>query len=337
VENNSSTSHSRSPTRLKPLWLTLGALCAIEGALCFAPPGYMVNTLHARMRESVTRDAAPVQIMGDSVSAGIKASVVAEQLGKPATMVSNYSLPGTSPLFACDTLRRQLAAGKAPRVIVYAPHPAHLGAPMVERFLGRFATAGEAWNFAKHGRISDTLFGTLCRLSYTLRYREELYGVVTQGDLEFFRTMKKPVDSVASSQQPQPEPPEPPERPPFRAEDLPPMLFAPFSVQRDNARSIDALCDLAEAHGITVLWVTLPCIPAFAEHWARGTDRAAYYAYLDDLARRHRNVSILHRELEAWPDKYFGDARHLNRTGAWRFSQRLGGELAVWMQAHPLP
>src|SRR4051812_1184853 len=128
---------------LKPLWITLCALIVIEGALHFAPPGYMVNTLHARMHEIVTLDPAPVQIMGDSVSAGIKASVVAEQLDKPAETVSNYSLPGTSPLFAYATLQRQLAAGQTPRVIVYAPHPAHLGAPMSERFLGRFATASE--------------------------------------------------------------------------------------------------------------------------------------------------------------------------------------------------
>jgi hypothetical protein len=149
--------------------------------------------------------------------------------------------------------------------------------------------------------------------------------------------MKKRVDSVTASQQPQPEPPEPPAREAFRAEDLPPMLFAPFAVQADNARAIDAFCDLAAAHDITVLWVTLPCIPAFTEHWAAGRDEAAYYAYLDSLAQRHRNVTILHRELEAWPDRYFGDARHLNRSGAWRFSRRLGGELAEWLQAHPLP
>jgi hypothetical protein len=323
--------------RLKPLWLTLCALFTIEGALYFAPAGYMVNTLNARMREIVTREAAPVQIMGDSVSAGIKASVVAEQLGRPATDVSNYSLPGTSPLFVCDTLRRQLAAGRAPHVIVYAPHPAHLGAPMVERYLGRFATADEGLNFARHARLSDTLFGALCRISYTLRYREELYGVVTRGDLEFFRTMKKPVDPVAASQQRLPDPPDPPAREAFRVEDLPPMLFAPFAVQRDNARAIDAFCELAAVHQITVLWVTLPCIPVFTEHWANGPDQTAYYAYLDALAQRHPNVAILHRELEAWPDRYFGDARHLNRAGAWKFSQRLGGELAVWLQAHPQP
>lgn len=322
---------------LKPFWLTLGALIAIEGALSFAPEGYMVNTLHARMREIVTREAAPVQIMGDSVSAGIKASVIAKQLGQPATTVSNYSLPGTSPLFAHDTLQRQLAAGKAPKVIVYAPHPAHLGAPMVERFLGRFATAGEAWEFARHARIDDTVFGALCRVSYTLRYREELYGVVSQGDLEFFRTMKKPVDSVTASQQEYPEPPEPSAREAFRAEDLPPTLFAPFAVERDNARSIEAFCELAAAHNIAILWVTLPCIPAFTERWANGPDQAAYYAYLDGLAQRHRNVTILHRDLEAWPDRYFGDARHLNRSGLWKFSQRLGGELVAWMQAHPQP
>jgi hypothetical protein len=323
--------------RLSPLWLTLGALCAIEGALSFAPPGYMVNTLRTRMGEIVTREAAAVQVMGDSVSAGIKASVVAEQLGKPATTVSNYSLPGTSPLFAYCALQRQLAAGKAPRVIIYAPHPAHLGAPMIERFLGRFATPREASEFARHARIADTLFGGLCRVSYTLRYREELYGVLTQGDLEFFRTMQKPVDSVAASQQEYPEPPEPPARKAFRAGDLPPMLFAPFAVQRDNARYIDAFCELAAAHGITVLWATLPCIPAFKERWANGADEAGYYAYLDGLALRHRNVTILHRELEAWPDRYFGDPRHLNRPGAWKFSQRLGVELAAWMEAHPLP
>jgi len=337
VENNSSTSHSRRPFRLGPIWLALGALCAIEGVLSFAPSGYMVNTLRARLTEIVTREAAPIQIMGDSVSAGIRASVISEQLESPSTTVSNYSLPGTSPLFAYCTLQRQLAAGKIPRVIIYAPHPAHLGAPMVERFLGRFATAREAWEFAQHARIGDTLFGALTRVSYTLRYREELYGVLTQGDSEFFRTMKKPVDSVAASQQEFPEPPEPSAREAFRAEDLPPMLFKPFMAQRDNARYIDAFCDLADAHGIIVLWVTVPCIPAFQERWANGPDQAAYYAYLDGLAQRHLNLAILHREIEAWPDRYFGDARHLNRPGAWKFSQHLGVELAAWLKAHPLP
>ena len=64
MENNSSTSHSKPTTRLQPLWLALCALCAIEGGLHFAPAGYMVNTLNARMREIVTLEAAPVQIMG---------------------------------------------------------------------------------------------------------------------------------------------------------------------------------------------------------------------------------------------------------------------------------
>ena len=324
------------PTPLKPLRITLLALLAIEGALRFAPQGYMVNTLGVRMREIGERDAAPVQIMGDSVSAALKASVIADRIGKPAETVSNYSLPGTSPMFAYYTLKRQVAMGRTPRVIVYAPHPAHLGVPMVERFIGRFATPREAWEFARGARIDDTIFGAMCRASWTLRYREELYGVVTQGDLEFFRTMKKPVESVTLSQQPHPEPPEPPVREAFLAKDLPPTLFAPFSVHRYNARAIDAFCELAAAHDIAVLWVTLPGIAALNDRWASGPDRAAYDAYLGELARRHGNVTLLHREMETWPDREFGDPRHLNRHGSWKFSRQLGGELAVWMKARPL-
>src|SRR4030095_16157396 len=88
--------------------------------------------------------------------------------------------------FSCLLLQRQSAAGKAPKLIVFAPHPFTWGDPFMDRFLGRFATVPESLSLLRDGvQFDDWVYGTGCRMSYTLRYREELYKLVTQGDMSF--------------------------------------------------------------------------------------------------------------------------------------------------------
>jgi hypothetical protein len=295
----------------------------VEAALRLMPDGLMVRTVRTRMADIVSMPAPRVQIMGDSVTAGINAPEVAVAANLPPGAVLNYSLPGTSPVFAYYTLRRELAAGRVPGRIIYAPHPANLETPMIDRFVGRFGTAGECGELFGHGVTpAEWLFGAACRVSVAMRYREEFRLAVTQGDLDFFRTLREPAVSV--SQAGIPSPPAPPAAPALSPAELPAQLSTPIFVDPVNSGYIDAFCDLAGQHGIPVTWVTMPVIGAFKERGLGGGGEAKYEAYLDGLAARHPNVTLLHQEVEVYPDDCFADPWHLNRYGGWQFSRALG-------------
>ena len=310
----------------------VAAIELLAGALL--PAGFMTQTLHSRLREINQRPAPVVEVMGDSVSAAIRASVLAEAVDDPKWTVANYSLPGTTPIFPPFALERQCGAGRSPRVILYAPHPALLNAPKIERFVARFGTASEIAQLRGAGAAwTEIVYGALCKSSYTLRYREDLAVALTQGDLGFFQTWGKPVTSVAGSEQPLAEaPPEPDLRvTKYTAANLPPQLRQPFAVDPLNRACIHRLCEVAARENIQVLWVSMPTIGANTQDSA---ERAAFNAFLDEMSARHANFSVLHREIEAWPDGCFMDPRHLNPYGAWKFSRQLGGELAAWMKTN---
>jgi hypothetical protein len=332
VENDSSISHSkRRPVSVAALWLLPIGILLVEAALRLMPGGFLVRTLQLRMHEIVTLPAPKLQIMGDSVTEGIIAGNLAKALNLPVDQVGNYCLPGTSPMFAYFTLRRELAAGRVPGRILFAPHPANLEEPMVDRFMGRFATTTESLELLRHGvTLPVWLFGEACRDSVAMRNREEFRLAVTQGDFGFFTTLHKPAVSVLNSRIPvvQPLPGQPLAVNPA---DFPAQLSTPFSVDRVNAAYIDAFCDLAAAHGIRVTWVTVPVIDLYKERAMAAGGEAAYQAYLDGLVARHPNVSLLHRQLEVYPDTCFFDPWHLNHYGEDRFT----AEVAAALKAAP--
>ena len=197
--------------------------------------------------------------------------------------------------------------------------------------MGDFATFDEALDLLRNGApISEFLFGAACRASYTLRYREELQAVVTQGSLEFFQAMKKPIVSMRESQQRTNEP-EPPPPKVFSPNELSPQLSAPFRLSPLNARYLDKFCDLAAEHHIPIAWVSPPTIAALKQRGFGNTADGKYFAFLQSMAARHPNVTILHPEIDVMPDSDFTDAWHLNRYGAWQFSRELGGWLRPWL------
>lgn|GEM_PF-3180928 len=339
MDKASSTSRFKRVVPLQPIFAAALLAVAIDAALHLLPEGFMTRTLHLRAQEIVQRQAPRIQIMGDSVSAALRPPVIASQIGCPPEEIANYSLPGTSPLFAYFTLRREIEAGRIPKAIVFAPHPGHFSTPMFERLLGRFATTREAWDYARAGaKLDDMLFGGVCRLSYTMRYREELYGVVLQGDREFFHTLKTPAVSLAITEAGLPKPEEPAEGsgPTFREGELPGPLLAGFSVDPLCGKFVERFLDLAEAHQIQVLWVSMPGIGVLHQRWERNGDLPRFQAYLEGLAQRHRNLTLLHPSVDPWPDRYFSDPRHFNHAGAWRLSEQLGQELAAHLRTHPL-
>jgi hypothetical protein len=336
VENNSFTSHSEEPpaaqprqVSILPLWLLPLGILLVEAALrLWMPAGFMERTLHTRAVEIVSLPAPRLQIMGDSVTAGINAATLAQAADFPAGSVANYSLPGTSALFTWFALRRELAAGRVPAAVLYAPHPANLETPMVGRFMGRFGTPGECLELLKDGvSPPDWLFGIACRASVAVRDREELRLAVTEGDFGLFETLHTPGVSVAISQIPIPPSTTPPPKPPLIAADFSAQLSAPFFIAELNTAALDRLCDLAQSHGIRVIWTTVPVIGLFQQRAMAGGGAARYQAWLDELHARHPNLSFVHREIEVYPDNCFLDGWHLNRYGALRFSRELGGLL----------
>jgi hypothetical protein len=330
VENDSSTSHSKkrgaSP---KALWLLLAGVLLVEGGLRLLPAGYTIRSVNERMRDILSLPAPRVQIMGDSVAAsGINAANLADAAGLPPGTADNYSLPGTSPMFAYFTLRRELDAGRTPGRILFAPHPANLESPMIDRFIGRFGTMSECAELLREGAPPpDWLFGAACRLSVAMRNREEFRVAVTEGNFGFFQTLFKPAPSLLGSRVKYVSPPIPPPPLNWPPADYPPQLTAAFFVDALNARYIDKFCDLAAEHGIEVEWVTVPVIAAFKDRAMSGGGEAKYEAYLQGFVARHRNVTLLRPQLEVYPDNCFSDPWHLNVYGAVRFTNELGAEM----------
>ena len=335
MANSSSTLNSRPGQRAvsaRALWLLPIGILLVEAALRLMPEGFMERTLDVRMAEIISMPGPRVQIMGDSVAAGgVDAANVAESAGLPTGSVQNYSLPGTSPMFAYFTLQRELAAGRVPGRIIFAPHPGSMKSPKIDRFMGRFATARESVGLLKHGvPLTEWLFGAACRASVAMNEREEFRLAVTQGDFGFFATLMEAGISVHYSQIKitQAAPPKVPVL--FTPATIPAELEMPFSVDRINALYIDEFCSLAAKHGIQVAWVTVPVLRIYNEvamGGAGGAGEAKFQAYLDALAARHPNVILLRRKLEVYPDNCFNDPWHLNPYGALLFSRELGKAL----------
>jgi hypothetical protein len=326
--------------RLTPLWLFIIGVLVIESAIRLLPEGFMTRTLQHRAEEIRYLPATPIQLMGDSVSSAVRAAMIEQFIGAgPGHEVSNYSLPGTSPMFNYFVLRRQLAAGEAPKLIVFAPHPCTWRDPFVDRFLARFADPGEAVQLARDGaKASDWLYGLLCRASYTLRYREELYLALTQGDTGFFKTWGQPVTSVQNTRAKITAAEQQPPRPgtALDGRNLPPTLTKPIAVHRNNEYYFDQLCDLAAKHDIRVLWLTLPEPELFRRQFP-GPERAEAYApFVRRMSARHPNLFPLTADIPTLPDDHYMDVWHLNRYGAWVFSRQAAEQIAGWLKQHPL-
>lgn len=304
------------------------------------PEGFMTRTVQHRAEEIRYLPPADIQLMGDSATSAVRAGLIERFIGHDY-QVSNYALPGTSPLFNYFVLRRQIAERKAPRVIVLAPHPFVWGDPLLDRFLSRFATPAESVQLLRDGvNLNEWLYGTLCRFSYTLRYREEFYSAITTGDVTFFRLLETSVSSVqntramivAAEQQPPA-----PTVATIDARIVPPILSGPIVVHPYNELYLGKLCDLAAANGIRIVWVSLP-VPELVLGKSPAPQRTAgYSAFLERMTARHQNLKALTKAVPTLPDTHYFDAWHLNSYGAWVFSQEAGRQLAGWLEANPLP
>ncbi len=324
---------------LTAVWLFIIGVLVIETCLRVLPENSMTRTLKHRSEEILYLPPTRIQFMGDSATNAVRVSLIEQFLGGEHQL-SNYALPGTTPLFSYFVLKRQIAANRTPKLIVFAPHPFTWGDPFMDRFLGRFASPAEAGSMLKDGvQMDDWLYGNLSRMSYTLRYREELYKLLTQGDTTFIESWKQQIVSVQNTRAKianEEVKPEEPTSSVLNAGNLPPILSKPIAIHPYNEIYLDKLCELAAAHGIRIVWLTLPIPELLAKRIPEKERTAVYSDFIARMSAKHKNLFPLSPSISTYPDAYYRDPWHLNSYGSWVFSQRTGQQLADWLKEHPL-
>ena len=324
-------------------WL-VGITLVLTGELTLSlcmPEGLQTRNAIERMEQQLTLEPPDIQIMGASAAAGgIDTSVLAGSLvGFDGMTIGNYALAGTSALYLEPQLRRLLDTGRKPGIILFAPHPANLRSGDPDRFLGRFASPDEVVQFANASFSPAALFlGLGARYSYSMRYREELRDLFSQGNLEFLRTARRPVA-------PQPEPvrilarPMPPGQElnidsDVRFSALPPAVRAPFSVCPLVDASLHRFFSLAHDEGIRVVWIFFPLCHSVAALPNAQADQENYRNYVEKMTNAH-NLFVPCWDVPTYPDAYFLDPWHLNRRGARRYSEHVAGLLSRSGTASP--
>jgi len=329
VARPSSTSNFDDRRLTRAVQYTVLILLGVELALAWVPENVMIRTMRW-MRALLDRQpAAAVQIQGDSVAQGaLFIDEIADALPE-STRVWNAALQGSGPEFTYFLLRRQLAHGRAPRAIVIA-HSPHT---FVTQRMGVLAGAFLAWDefpaaFLHGHHFFDTLYGVLCKLSFTLRHREELSDALRgrRGELQ---TWAAPIPTQGwlrwhmgldeEKWAREGKGPLPPLHPVYREK------FVLDAGERDLFGRTIAL---ARAHNIRVFWLTLP------EHEAVAAARdsigfaPAYYRFVDSLAARGE-VTVLQRDFEVLPASDFSDYTHLRLPAALKLSREVGRKLAA--------
>lgn len=324
----SSTSSSDIDRLAGAVKWTIAIVIAVELALAFVPENTMIRTMRWMRHLLATRPAADVQIHGDSVAQGaFFAREVAKEL-PPGTTVWNAALQGSGPEFTYFLLKGQIAHGHVPKAIVIAPSPHTLvterTAVMVGGFLG-WSEIPEAMIASHH--FFDALQGVLCKLSFTLRHRDEL------SDLVKGRRMSQPWNAPIPTEEwrlrsgREYEASHPPGTPSEAPALIHPVYRQRFVVDPGEREFLARTFALAKAHHVRVFWFALPEHEAIAAVREPLGFAPAVYAFLDSLAARGE-VEVLRRDFEVLPASDFNDYTHLRLPAGLKLSHEMGKELA---------
>jgi hypothetical protein len=306
---------------LLALVVFIAAVIVLETCFAFIPDNRLVRAFHERELPPVSPDW---QVMGDSVAQG---GIIEGELSACLrhSFVHNAALAGTGPEFSYFILKRELAEGKAPRAILYAPSPHTFDTRRVALLVGGYARWGEIREvFQSRREVCEVIYGVLCKLSYTLRSREPL-GRMLRGK---HTPQENEVNLDAVTNQPGAAD-QPVQH--FTVEGLRQRYknpFKPFTVLPFNSYFLEKFLELAAAHHIPVYWVTMPVNQAVLDGRKPFRFSEDYYAYLADLQSRHRLV-LLQKTFPVFDDELFNDCIHLNGRGAKRFTHLLAQNLLV--------
>lgn len=302
---------------------------AIEGALSFfLPDNEMIRTLELRARQAVEEEAPEIQIIGDSSVAVVFPGALVAGAGAGHS-VGNYSLPGTSAVFQRALFERQAAAGRLPEILVYAGSVATLNQPLLDRFAGRFATWTEMGEVLEEGAPwGELAMGLIGRASYTVRYRDELRGVITGGRAYFWwhwGSLWKPAVGIGRGEDARRSGPDRTGGP-WTVEMLPQGIKRPLRLTRVIEESLIDLGRRARARGVTPVWVSLPLYRALLDIQKGNGSAEALDRFLAKLEAEAGWV-ILIRQPPEWPDAVFVDPVHMNREAGEKLGRMIGDAL----------
>jgi hypothetical protein len=298
-----------------------------------ATEGAFTRTAIKRSADMMVAEAPTVQIYGDSVADGaLNEKVIAKKLGVSSSKFVNYSVPGSTAICAYPLLKRQIEAGRTPQVIILAYSARSYAVPLSEKFFGRFATWGELFEASEYGLTAgDVIKAILCRSSFSLRYREELNGIVRSGGhgLDYFSEKKRPAVGLAERRS--------------SLSDVAPTpidssvaggtkIFNPtfanvaFTPPSISSQSMERFLELAKKHQIKVFLISVPKPQeAHALHDRNGFN-SNYAAFLSNLRDQH-GVRLVLAEAPVWDLSEFSDSVHLGPQAAWKFSELVAEKL----------
>jgi hypothetical protein len=309
----------------KALLLAATAFLVIEVSLNFLLQGRFTRDAIQRLEEVSNGGAPDVEVFGDSVAdGGINERLVATRLGLSPSQFINASIPGSTSYWAYPLLKRQVAAGSIPKIIVLAYNDRSYTIPILPKFLGRVGEFSDFRDAVKFRVPAEILFTSIVsRAFFSIRYREELNSIIRSGEgLDYFdlRSNKPLTRTERFALLPLEKPKE------VRREQ--PVEFSgafhghPFRPNAQVVASLGAFFQLASEHRIKVLIVTMPKTRRAVEFHDRNGYNQGYLQFMDDLCQSY-GATWLFREAEALPATDFGDGVHLTRAAAFDFSERL--------------
>jgi hypothetical protein len=291
------------------------AVVLIESTLALLPQNSLITSFRA---QNVPATAPDWQIMGDSVAAGgIRADQLATHLA-PATNVVNLALSGSGPEFPYFILKRQIATGVTPKAILYAPSPHTFGSERIALLVGAYATWPEIAEIASSGiEPFEVLYGVMCKLSYSLRHREQLAEVL-KGRSEPTRTepaavTENEVKAVAKEKS-------------FPADKIHPMYKKPFTVANFNRHFFEKFMVEAQARQIPIHWVSMPTLEVVKDARKPYQFEEDYQAFLKANRQRY-GFHLLMPQSPIFQPQNFEDYTHLNSNGAEKVTHMLALEI----------
>ena len=329
----SSTSSSDIERLARAVKWTLAIAIAIELVLTLVPENTMIRTMRWMRHVLATQPAADVQIHGDSVAQGaLFASEIEKEL-PPGTKVWNAAVQGSGPEFTYFLLKGQIAHGHVPKAIVLAPLPHTLvterTAVLVGGFLG-WSEIPEAMLASHH--FFDALQGVLCKLSFTLRHRDELADLAKGRGLPTPWNAPIPTEAwrLESGRRYEETHPEGPTHP----QPIHPVYRQRFVVDRGEREFLARTIALAKAHHVRVFWFAMPEHAAIAAVREPLGFTPAVDAFVDSLAARG-DVEVLRRDFEILPASDFVDYTHLRLPAGLAVSREMGKDLAAKLGQPP--
>ena len=107
------------------------------------------------------------------------------------------------------------------------------------------------------------------------------------------------------------------------------LIIPRWECHRANVVFVRRFLDLADAHGINVVWLVAPSSPELQDLRVTEGGDAAYIAFIREQQRRHPRLVVVDGRHAGYPTAAFADATHLNARGTAPLSRDLGAILAA--------